>query len=113
MSEPARLDSYRHMPAVKGLETPGGGGHDGGMEPRVAKLEADVGEIKGILGRLEPMIADIHGRLPKIEERLTRLEAHVSHLPTFQNLIQTTLATVGGLVACSGLIVALIKYLLP
>lgn len=95
------------------VEKRGGGGHDGGMEARVAKLETDVGEIKGILGRLEPMIADIHGRLPRIEERLTKLEAHVSHLPTFQNVIVTTLSTIAGVVGCAGLVVVLIKFAAP
>ena len=36
----------------------------GGLEPRVARLETDVAEIKAILNRLAPRIDDMYGFLP-------------------------------------------------
>lgn len=42
----------------------GGGPHDPGMEQRVARLEADVGEIKRLLGdQIMPMMIRIDERL--------------------------------------------------
>jgi hypothetical protein len=41
------------------VETGDGGGHSGGMEARVARLEADMADVKAVLARLEPMIVRI------------------------------------------------------
>jgi len=50
---------YPNPPPVdKGDEPP----HDSDMEARVARLEEDMKEVKGILGRLEPMIIRIDER---------------------------------------------------
>lgn len=48
----------------------GDGPHDSGMEARVAKLERDVGDIKGILSRLEPAIIKIRDDGNEIKGRL-------------------------------------------
>ena len=47
----------------------------GGLEPRVARLEADVAEIKSILNRLAPRIDEMYGFLiAKLPELATKAE---------------------------------------
>lgn len=47
----------------------------GGLEPRVARLEADVAEIKAILNRLAPRIDEMYGFLTaKLPELTTKAE---------------------------------------
>lgn len=47
----------------------------GGLEPRVARLEADVAEIKSILNRLAPRIDEMYGFLTaKLPELATKAE---------------------------------------
>jgi chromosome segregation ATPase len=50
-------------------------GKSGGLEPRVARLEADVAKIKSILNRLAPRIDQMYGFLSaKLPELATRAE---------------------------------------
>jgi chromosome segregation ATPase len=50
--------------------------HGTGLEPRVARLEADVAEIKSILNRLAPRIDEMYGFLTaKLPELATKAEA--------------------------------------
>jgi hypothetical protein len=47
----------------------------GGIEPRVARLEVDVAEIKAILNRLAPRIDEMYGFLTaKLPELATKAE---------------------------------------
>jgi hypothetical protein len=49
--------------------------HGTGLEPRVARLEADVAEIKSILNRLAPRIDEMYGFVTaKLPELATRAE---------------------------------------
>jgi hypothetical protein len=49
--------------------------HGTGLEPRVARLEADVTEIKSILNRLAPRIDEMYGFVTaKLPELSTRAE---------------------------------------
>jgi hypothetical protein len=49
--------------------------HGTGLEPRVARLEADVAEIKSILNRLAPRIDEIYGFVTaKLPELSTKAE---------------------------------------
>ncbi|HZU91892.1 MAG TPA: hypothetical protein VE993_21750 [Stellaceae bacterium] len=53
----------------------GGPPSDHGLEPRVARLETDVAEIRSILNRLAPRIDEIYGFLTaKLPELVTKAE---------------------------------------
>lgn len=91
-----RIESAQRE-ADKGLATGGSGPHNpGGMEPRVAKLEADVahirsdiGEIKGLLNRLAPRIDEMYGRQSSIATttNLAELRLEVEKRPTRRQTI--------------------------
>ena len=57
-------------PRSDGVAGRGGGGDNGGMDQRLAKLESEMQEVKGSLQRIEPAIARIdgflHARLPEL-----------------------------------------------
>jgi predicted nuclease with TOPRIM domain len=80
---------------MKGLASDGGGPHHPDMEQRLAKLESDVGEIKGILIRLEPMLSKIDDRVRKVELDVAELKGRVSQLPTTLQLVGFVLAVLG------------------
>ena len=53
----------------------GGPSRDSGLDARVARLEADVAEIRAILSRLAPRIDEMHGFLTaKLPELATKAE---------------------------------------
>jgi len=63
------------------LAAGGGGSDDGGMlETRVATLEGDMREIKGILARIEKRLDAIDTKLDKFDERLRRVETEIAEL---------------------------------
>lgn len=74
---PQSSPSGGHMLAsgsIAHIEKKGGGGHDGGMESRIAHLEADMAEVKVTLGRVEAAMHEMLSLAQKIDVRLTRLE---------------------------------------
>lgn len=85
----------------RGLQSGGDGGNSDGMEQRVAKLESDVGEIKGILGRLEPMIIRIDERLGHVASSasVAALQEQMKALPSKGFVITTVVAIVGLVIA--------------
>ena len=108
------FDKVRASLAAKGVEKDGDGGDSGGMdtlEPRVAKLEADVGEIKLILGRMEPVLSRMDGELRKVGQDVAEmkgrmatfatatdvaeLKGRVSQLPTVIQMISFVLLILG------------------
>ena len=64
------------------LETGGGGPHDPGMEARVARLEADMTEVRAALGRLEPKISEMFGAFPHLATK-----AELGKRPTVAGII--------------------------
>jgi len=56
------------------LANQGGDDHDGGMDSRIAHLEADMAEVKVTLGRVEAAMHEMLSLAQKIDVRLTRLE---------------------------------------
>jgi len=95
------------------LPLPGGGGGDnsGGVEARLAKLEASMDHVKADLGRLAGVPAD----LARVAERLNHLPTKAEMTTDMETAIdrsgariQRTVAVVGGLVA---LAIAAINFL--
>ncbi len=85
------------------LAPSGSGPHDPGMEARVAKLEADVGniqsnitEIKSILGRLAPRIDEMYGRqqATATKEDIANLRNEIEKRPTRRQSIFDIFAVV-------------------
>ena len=92
-------DSWGASSARRRLTSIGGGPHDPRMEERVAKLEADVGEIKEVLKRLEPAIT-------RLTVDVAEIKGKVSQMPTVWQL--------GALiVAIFGLAFTLLRFGLP
>ena len=91
---------------VASLKTGGGGGTSGGMEPRVAKLEAHVEHIRAEIGKLAPMPADLAAvrerlqHLPTKDEVKGAIDAATDRLGT---RVQRTVAVIVGL---AGLVLA-------
>lgn len=79
------LVSSKHGAPIDGG---GGGGHPPSMEQRVAKLEADVGEIKDILKRLEPA-------LTRLTVDMAEVKGKVSQMPTVWQLAALIVAVFG------------------
>lgn len=68
------------------VENHGGGGHDGGMDGRVAKLEADVKDIRTDLKTLVKDVAELKGRaaaMPTMWQLITMFMAVVGVVATF------------------------------
>lgn len=87
-------------PPARVVATGGRGPHDPGMEARVAAVETDLKEIKGVLVRLEPLLGRMDDRLrkmetdtlPKLGSELAELKGRVSQLPSTIQLIGFVLA---------------------
>ncbi len=65
----------------------GGSSNDGGMEQRVAALEADMREVKLILSRMEPLLRGIDDRLRKLEAEVAEVKGRASQLPNIWQLL--------------------------
>lgn len=72
------------------------------MEARVARLEANVSDIRSTLGRLEPLL-----RQQSID--MAEMKGRLAHMPTLFQTGATMLAINAGIVAVAGLIVVLLK----
>lgn len=78
----------------------GGGPYDGGMEARVARLEAGLSDIKATLARLEPVLSQVSKDLVDIRTKdlvelkaaAAKLEGRVSQLPSTIQLLGFVLA---------------------
>ncbi len=75
---------------MEGSLTPEGGGpYDGGMEARVARLEAGLSDIKATLVRLEPVLGQVSRDVGQVSKDLVelkvaaaKLDGRVSQLPS-------------------------------
>ncbi len=88
----------------------GGGTHDGGMEARIAALEADMREVKGSLGRIETLLRGMDDRLRKVEIDVAELKGRVSQLPTAWTLLT---GGFGLVLAAFGFAFALVRFGAP
>ncbi|WP_313534354.1 hypothetical protein [Sphingomonas sp.] len=84
------------LPPTPPLNRGGGGGTFDPMEPRVAKLEAHMENVRAELGKLSTVPAD-----------LATLKERVAHLPSKGFIVGTTLTSMTGIVAALGLLKAL------
>lgn len=74
------------------LPPSGGGGTSGGMEARIAKLEADMEYVRRDVG-------DLRGDMRDVRDRLGRLEERVGHLPSKGFVVTATTASLALLTA--------------
>ena len=99
-AEMQAINAAKRMAKPTALSSGGGGGTSGGMEPRIAKLEAHMEHVLDELKKLAP-----------VPERLARIEERVSHLPTKDELGSKLRNWVGGAVAFLSLVTVAAKFL--
>jgi hypothetical protein len=65
------------------------------MEPRVARLEADVGHIKSDIGDMKASVKDLNTHVSEARVNIATLTERVAHLPTkaFIGIVVTAGAT--------------------
>jgi ribosomal protein L29 len=68
----------------------GGPARESGLEPRVARLESDVSEIRSILNRLAPRIDEMYGfltaKLPKLATKAELIDLRAETKTQIANL---------------------------
>lgn len=82
----------RHLRAISGeanfsrvarpLESGGGGGNDGGMEARVAKLESTVEYIQRDIAEMRSSTAKMVDELAMAKADLAAIKVSLTHMPT-------------------------------
>ncbi|MBX9697982.1 MAG: hypothetical protein K2X74_01040 [Acetobacteraceae bacterium] len=87
------------------------------LEQRVAALEADMREVKGILGRIEKKLDQFEIKFDRFDERLRKVEVDVAEtkgrvgqLPTAWTLLT---GGAGLILATFGFAFALVRFGLP
>ena len=89
----ARRQISELQDTITSIEKGGGGPHDPGMEPRIAKIEATLEHVA-----LKEDIAKVNGRIDTLTER-------VSHLPTKTFIVTSlllSLAVISALIVFQG-----------
>lgn len=76
----------------------GGGGSNGGMEPRIARLEAHLEHVQSTMVELKGRVGNVETVLSDVRVNQARLEERVSHLPS-KGFIVASSATIMTLVA--------------
>lgn len=87
------------------LKSGGPWGTSGGMDSRVAKLEADVSHIQRDIGEIKTDLRESRTGIAKLTTELATLDAHVKHLPTkgfIVSAVLTTLAVIAALIVFQG-----------
>jgi hypothetical protein len=116
---------YRADDALEGtsgapLKTAGGGGTSGGMEARLAKIEADVEHVKNDVAKLQDSGSDIKKTLSSIQVDIAKgigeiqtgmatITSGLKHRPTRWEVFLTLTA----LIAAIGTIVAITLHFAP
>lgn len=77
--------------AVEALKSGGGGGNSGGMEPRIAKLEAGVEHLQNDMRDAKLDLKTIQSEVAAVKERLAGLEVKVDHLPSKGFIVSSSL----------------------
>lgn len=111
MADIVDLDPIRRRQQRARLADGGGGGDDGGMlDQRVAALEADMREVKGILGRIEKKLDQFDDRLRRVELDVAEMKGRVAQLPTAWTLLT---GGAGLILATFGFAFALVRFGIP
>jgi hypothetical protein len=111
-----RLQQLEHV-LEDNLKSGGGGGTSGGMEARVAKLEAHMEHVRGELAKLAQMPVEIaaikerQGHLPTKDEARKMLDDGIERLGS---RVQRAVTIVGGAVTLLlGLLAVALKFWIP
>jgi hypothetical protein len=101
----------------------GGGPEDPMLEARVARLEDDMREVKGILSRLEPMIIELvhttarKSDIERIESRLSETREEVKEmkgtLARTPNSTELWRMVIGTWIAGAGVVALAIRLIAP
>lgn len=98
------------------LNSGDGGGTSGGMEARVAKLEADVGHILTAIGELKTSQTAAAKDLTDLKVSSARVETTVSSLPTKDDISKTIrdwILLIGGVLTAINLIALVASRYFP
>ncbi|WP_141057460.1 hypothetical protein [Stenotrophomonas rhizophila] len=68
------------------LENGSGGGNDGGMEARLAKLESDVDYIKRDVGEMRQALVKAADEASAARAHLATIKERLDHMPTKLNM---------------------------
>ncbi len=60
--------TLHYLPSGKGTQSPPGGGD--GMEPRLAKVESDVGHINSDISEIRKDIRELRGEIKSVADKL-------------------------------------------
>lgn len=91
------------------LENGGGGGNDGGMEARVAKLESDVSHIQADVGEVRSDLRSVSERLRSVEVDIASIKERLSHMPT---TVQMWVAVAAVTIPVGGVMVGILTWVL-
>lgn len=81
---------------ITAYSTGGGSDGGGGVDGRVARLEAHVAHIQSDVGEVKQRLTGIEGRVGAVEVNLATLVKRVAHLPS-KGFIVKTVVTVGAI----------------
>lgn len=102
-----------HFP--ENLRAPSDGGNSGGMEPRIAKLEAHVEHMRGDIGELKADVRALKADTTQMRSDLATANTRIEALPT-KEYVGTTMRNwvlVGaGIVAAANAVAVLVNNLL-
>lgn len=101
---PVSDDFQKRLEEMSRYHGRGGGGNDGGMEPRIARLEA-------LAERSGNDLSEIRQDMRDSRDRLIRLEEKVSHLPTKTSIFIAASAIVGAAGTIMALLIAYQDFL--
>jgi hypothetical protein len=87
------------------LQGGGGGGTFDGMEPRVARLEADMEHVKKTLDRFDGRAERQGGDISVLKADVATLKENVRHLPTKPWLFTTLVMLLSALAAIIGVLI--------
>lgn len=107
LNELRELDSLRQE--LASLRMGSGGGTSGGMEQRVARLEADMDHVKRGVDDLRGSVRTLQGDLSAVRADVARVDERSKHFPTKTEF----LTTAGVMVAIIGGIIAAVVRFLP
>lgn len=81
------------------------------MEPRIARLEAQMGAVDGRLTKVEGKLDQVDSRLRAVETAVATLTERVAHLPS-KGFIVTAVSVPAGLIAALILFVDRLRALI-